>query len=327
MTTLMMTTLPTTTTQMQAVKGPQSPHNSPLREVTKTVIFQENVKILTPRRSPRKRKSIPQEIVVSSPMAENYSKPLLLTSITTTTSPRKRQIVENTSSSSLISQMAELMTLETPPNGLLKTPEADDTGDFVLEYQHPSILENTIQKVRIVYQKPLPPPLPPGKSILKKTSGKFTTSKSLAMATTTAKPSRNSNSNTNNNEHEEEAFTVQELNYRMSILFPEQHETLMQMVRTSMFGISSSRWMTTHTLLHCIAFRLYSPATWLDSLQVSRCIKMKNYNHYNNNSNHNYNYCNCNHSGHRKRNPLHGDGRSPWTARLQGFMRYNPSCH
>jgi hypothetical protein len=211
--------------------------------------------------------------------------------------------------------MVVLMTLETPPNGLLKTPEAADTpkeeesGGFILEYQHPSFPENTIHKVRVIYQKPLPPPPPgillktpeaadtqkeeesggfvleyqhssfpkntfhkvriiyqkprpprppPGKSILKKTNGKFTTSKSLA----TAQPSRNSNGNSNSisisnsNEHEEEAFTVQELNYRMSILFPEQHETLMQMVRTCVFGISSFHWTTTHTALRCIAFRL-----------------------------------------------------------------------
>jgi hypothetical protein len=251
---------------MQAAKGTQSPRNSPLREITRNVMFQENVKILTPRRSPRKRKSIPQEDdndddndVVSSPVrnpiAGNNTKPLLSTPMRI--SPRKRQVVENTSLS-LTPRMAELMTLETPPNGLLKTPEAADTpkeeenGYFVLEYQHPSFLENTIQKVRIIYQKPPPPP-PPGKSILKKTNGKFTTSKSLA----TAQPCRNSNSN----EHEEEAFTVQELNYRMSILFPEQHETLMLMVRTCVFGIISSHWTTTHTALHFvfnIALRLGS---------------------------------------------------------------------
>lgn len=233
------------------------PQQSPLREATGNVMYShaENTRVLTPRRSPRKRKSIGSpnhqnqqeennvcDSPVRKPMASIPNNSVIV-STPTRRSPRKKNATAVDSETetdtvseqtSLTPQIAELWTLDDAESSSLVAPpitiqnvhdahlpEIEELNNFVLEYRHPSVPGES-KRVRIVYDQnckkmPSLPSIPPGKSILKKK--KKSGLASLPSDTVKKRDTCDSPS-----------FTVEDLNYRMSILFPDQQDTLLLMV-------------------------------------------------------------------------------------------------
>jgi hypothetical protein len=187
----------------------------------------------THRRSPRKRQQQQQHgdfhlclpIRKASPVVQSYPRKKL----------KQYQTEEaSSSSSSSCAAVLEYKKPESPSSHRLKVVlDSQEGGLEVLEYEETNNSNNnrdyltynptsSVKRVRVVYSSAVNskyPSIPTAKSILRRSGS------------TSTKSSADSTPNQMQLQEQQATFSLLEMNYRMSILFPQQHEQLLTTVR------------------------------------------------------------------------------------------------